>query len=306
MVCTRCFTFNQASYIEDAMNGFTMQETSFPVVTIIVDDASTDGEQEIIQRYLDEHFEEPYRKDETEYANIICSKHRTNPNCIFVVFFLKYNHYSIKKSKIRYLSEWLDNAKYSALCEGDDYWTHPKKLQMQVDFMEDHPDHSLCFHANSFLYSDGQTKEYYPYKEDVEVCPMNDIIGGGGSFMATNSMLYVYELGKGFRKTWAKSCQVGDLPLMLTLAVKGKVGYLNEIMSCYRYVSEGSWTQRVSRNKKELRKFHKGSSQLWREFDNWTNYKYHKIIRLRIIRITIRYWIKQILFRFSFVKNIFS
>ena len=54
MVCTRCFTFNHAPYIVDAMNGFVMQETTFPVITIIVDDASTDGEPEVIRimRYV--------------------------------------------------------------------------------------------------------------------------------------------------------------------------------------------------------------------------------------------------------------
>ena len=56
-VCCMCFTFNQAKYITDAMNGFTMQQTSFPFVCTIVDDASTDGEQEVIKQYVDENFD---------------------------------------------------------------------------------------------------------------------------------------------------------------------------------------------------------------------------------------------------------
>ena len=56
MVRVSCMTYNHASYIEDAMNGFCMQETSFPFVCTIVDDASTDGEQDVIQKYLNEHF----------------------------------------------------------------------------------------------------------------------------------------------------------------------------------------------------------------------------------------------------------
>ncbi len=51
-VCVKCFTYNHASYIEDAMNGFTMQQTNFPFVCTIVDDASTDGEQDVIKKYL--------------------------------------------------------------------------------------------------------------------------------------------------------------------------------------------------------------------------------------------------------------
>ena len=57
IVCVRCITFNHANYIEDAMNGFTMQETNFPYVCTILDDASTDGEQEVIKKYLQEHFD---------------------------------------------------------------------------------------------------------------------------------------------------------------------------------------------------------------------------------------------------------
>jgi len=145
LVCTRCFTYNHAPYIKDTMNGFAMQKTTFPVVTLIVDDASTDGEQDIIRNYLQEHFEEPYRDDETEYAHIVCAKHKTNTNCIFVVFLLKYNHHSIKKSKMEYLSEWLDNAKYHAFCEGDDYWIAHDKLEEQVEYMENHDACSVCY-----------------------------------------------------------------------------------------------------------------------------------------------------------------
>jgi len=151
-VATRCFTFNHAPYIVDAMNGFAMQVTTFPVVTLIVDDASTDCEPEVIKQYLDEHFQVPYRTEETEYAQIICARHKTNENCEFVVFLLKYNHYSVKKSKLPYLSEWSDNAKYYALCEGDDYWIHPNKLQMQVDLMENNPTVGLCYTAYRYFY----------------------------------------------------------------------------------------------------------------------------------------------------------
>ena len=110
MVCTSCMTYNHAPYITDAMNGFTMQETSFPVVYLITDDASTDGEPEVIRQYLSEHFQEPYRQEESENYYLLCAIHKTNPNCNFVVFLLKYNHRSIRKSKLAYQSEWRDRS----------------------------------------------------------------------------------------------------------------------------------------------------------------------------------------------------
>ena len=158
MVCTRCFTFNQAPYIVDAMNGFTMQETTFPVVTLVVDDASTDGEPEIIKQYLSDYFQTPYREEVTDDYCMICANHKSNLNCTFILFLLKYNHYSIKKTTLPYLSEWLDNSKYHALCEGDDYWVHSNKLQIQVDFLEIHPDISYtCTRYKTYIDKTGET-----------------------------------------------------------------------------------------------------------------------------------------------------
>ena len=108
-VCVRCFTFNQADYIEDAMNGFTMQQTDFPFVCCIVDDASTDKEQKVIKNYMDRNFNlsdssVSYKK-ETDYANIIYAQHNSNKNCFFAVLFLKENLYSKNESlkKIEYI-----------------------------------------------------------------------------------------------------------------------------------------------------------------------------------------------------------
>lgn len=158
-ICTICLTYNHASYIEDAMNGFVIQETSFPVVTVIVDDASTDGEQDVIRNYLKEHFQNPYRVTETEYAQIICSKHKKNNNCDFVVLLLKYNHHSIKKPKMPYLAEWVENSKYQALCEGDDYWSYDNKLQEQVNYLDNHPNCGLHYaKAKKFEQESGSFK----------------------------------------------------------------------------------------------------------------------------------------------------
>lgn len=134
-----CATYNHVHYITDAMNGFVMQETDFPYVCSIIDDASTDGEQEVIKKYLKEFFDlqdlsVAYDKD-TDYGHVTFAQNKTNKNCYFAVVFLRENHYSQKKAKAPYLTEWMDT-KYVAQCEGDDYWTDPLKLQKQVDVLE--------------------------------------------------------------------------------------------------------------------------------------------------------------------------
>lgn len=146
MVSIHCYTYNHAPYIEDAMNGFTMQQTTFPYVAIIVDDASTDGEPQVIKSYLNEHFDmQNARMWETDDAHFIEAQHKDNQNCNFAVILLKYNFWQAKKLKGPLMEEW-NNTKYVALCEGDDYWTKPNKLQKQIDFLESHPEYSMCFH----------------------------------------------------------------------------------------------------------------------------------------------------------------
>ena len=135
-----------------------MQETSFPVVSVIVDDASTDGEQEVILDFFNKNFDTQDRevayKEDAEFGTIYYAQHKVDKNCFFAIVLLKRNHYSQKKSKLPYVSRWQDNAKYIALCEGDDYWTDPLKLQKQVDFLESHPDYSLCCHRFKIYHED--------------------------------------------------------------------------------------------------------------------------------------------------------
>ena len=171
LVYVRCFTYNHSLFIRECLDGFCMQQTSFPYVCAVVDDASTDGEQEIIKSYLQDHFdlsdEGISRIEDTDDYQLIFARHKTNPNCHFAVYFLKYNHYSIKKSKLPYLQVW-NSIKYCAICEGDDFWISPHKLQRQVDFLLSHPKHTLCFHAHYALKKDGIKKPHVTYQADVE------------------------------------------------------------------------------------------------------------------------------------------
>lgn len=163
MVSVRCFTYNHSKYITDALNGFVSQQTTFPFVIVVVDDASTDGEQDVIRSFVNEHFDVDNvnaENRETEYAHITCASHKSNKNCDIVVLYLKYNHYQLKKKKLPYLSEWLDNSKYHALCEGDDYWIDPLKLQKQVDFLEANPEYGMCYTNFNIYRQDSGKMEY--------------------------------------------------------------------------------------------------------------------------------------------------
>ncbi|MBR4265588.1 MAG: hypothetical protein IKQ46_05975 [Bacteroidales bacterium] len=228
-------TFNHHAYIEDAMNGFVMQKTDFPFVCVIVDDASTDGEPEVIKKYFQTNFDLTENTETDDYV-MTFGQHKTNKNCYFAVLYLKYNHYSIKKDKTPYYSKWQDNSKYIALCEGDDYWIAAEKLQRQADFLEKNEDYVLChtdfeatkkrhFHYKE-IYKDGN---YFP-----SMLKKNFSIGTLTVMIRTDSYKKIpkYFIGKGWPMT--------DKPLWYELAYIGKFTYIPLITAMYRILQESA------------------------------------------------------------------
>lgn len=126
-----CITYNHAPYIEDALNSFLMQETNFPFEIIVHDDASTDGNQAIIKKY------------EEKYPRLIRAVYQ------------KENQYSKGRRALGFF-QGMSNARYLAVCEGDDYWLDPKKLQKQVDYLEKHPECVITGH-DAFVIDDAGT-----------------------------------------------------------------------------------------------------------------------------------------------------
>lgn len=249
LVCTKCMTFNHHAYIEDAMNGFCMQETNFPFVCVIVDDASTDGEQEVIKKYFGLHFDQS-ETDETNDYVMTFGQHKTNKNCYFAVLYLKYNHYSIKKDKTPYYSRWQDNSKYIALCEGDDYWIAADKLQIQVNFLEENEEYSMVHTAFSFLNQNDGT-----IKSDANIFKRIDsiskqtsnyvsyILNNNDYRIQTCSVLYRKDSYKQIESEYKKIIQgflMGDTQLWCLLNTCGKICFLQETMCIYRIHQESS------------------------------------------------------------------
>jgi len=162
-VFVRCMTFNHEAYIKDALNGFVMQQTTFPFVVAIINDASTDKTKSVINEFVENnciHNPEIDLRIE-EYGTVLDVIVKDNPHCIFHIVHLNENHYG-KKSKLPYFAKYENAAKYVAMCEGDDYWTDPLKLQKQVDFMETNPEYGLCY-AKAYRYNE-ELKKYIGVK----------------------------------------------------------------------------------------------------------------------------------------------
>lgn len=221
LVAIRCITYNHEAYIRDALEGFVMQQTNFPFVAIVHDDASTDGTAAIIQEY------------EQKYPDIIKPIYETE------------NQYSKRDGSIRRImnaASEATGAKYYALCEGDDYWTDPLKLQKQVDFLEDHPDYSMVFgkavvlsftESSSSLFSHLESKEYTP----IEIYRRWTI--------PTASVLIRKEIFSS--KMYAdisnyKKPVMGDISLFLICGFSGKIFCLDDTVCVYRRLSTGATT----------------------------------------------------------------
>ena len=224
------------------MNGFCMQKTDFPFVAIIIDDASTDGEPDVIRNYLEAHFDmDNAQYDENNDAKTTFAIHNTNVNCHFLVIFLKYNFYSIKKDKRPLFNSWCENVPYVALCEGDDYWTDPTKLQKQVNFLDNHPE---C------LMVCNRTKQYSESKKDFirdclcankdQYLYAKDVVKRGGLFISTCSIVIRQKIYANY-PDYCRRCHVGDYPLQITAAMKGKIYFFNAVMSVYRVENSSSW-----------------------------------------------------------------
>lgn len=244
MVCVRCMTYNQSAYIEDSLNGFCIQDTDFPFVCVIVDDASTDGEPEVVKKYLDNNFcvadDEILKQEETDDYFLTFAQHRTNKNCFFAVYYLKYNHWG-KKDKVPYYQDLLDNSEFVAICEGDDYWIDARKLQKQVEYMEANPRFTMICNRTKLFSERGKKYigETYCYKKDQIAVP-KDVIQRGGLFISTCSILHRRSIIENY-PDYCKRCSVGDYPLQIMAAMKGYIYYIDEPMSVYRVENSSSW-----------------------------------------------------------------
>lgn len=201
--------YNQEKYIGECIESVLAQKTDFPVRHIIVDDASTDNTANII----------------AEYAN-------AHPDRIMPIFLQK----RTRGNNVATLFRMCDS-KYAALCDGDDYFTDPLKLQKQVDFLEAHPECALCFHPVSVVYEDGSPSRIYPTENMLRggarpLYTIKDLLHG--NMIQTNSVMYRWRFQDGLPSWFDPTLVPGDWYWHLLHAETGLIGYLPDNMATYR------------------------------------------------------------------------
>lgn len=251
-ILVECMTYNHSRFITDAMNGFCLQQTDFPYVCTIMDDASNDGEPDVIKAFFYNNFDVDdaniYRKEETTDYIFLFARHKTNRNCFFAVFFLKVNHCRLKKDKSQYLVRWKEHVDYIAMCEGDDFWTDSEKLQKEYVYLNNHPEKGLVYTNCNVLFHD----EGIIHKD----------VFSSGYFKSTNSYKDFLLEGKYLTPcSWVyRTNELSDIKvppfvtdwtlfIAFSLLVKGRVGYINDTTCTYR-VSHESASHNSDMNKR--------------------------------------------------------
>lgn len=253
LVSINCITYNHENYIADALESFLKQETNFKFEILIHDDASTDRTVEIIRTY------------EQRYPDIIKPIYQQE------------NQYSKGNLPFIFNGERA-KGKYFAICEGDDYWTDPYKLQKQLAYMEQHPECSLCVHGGHVVNAaDKKITAYNRPNNGNKIFTTEEIIEGGGGLFVTNSMFFPAKFMKELPNFFYRSA-VSDYPLVIYLSLLGKVYYIDEYMSAYRTGVSESWTvKNYSTVTKKMAHF-KEIGFLLDEINDYTNFKYDAAI----------------------------
>lgn len=214
IVSVCCLAYNHESYIRKCLEGFLIQKTDFPFEILIHDDASTDGTEEIIREY------------EAKYPNIIKPLYE------------KENQWQKGRRGSAIFNFPRARGKYIALCEGDDYWTDPYKLQKQVDFLEANEDYGMVHTEldHYFVKTNGFIKNYWKtigvnnQQGDI----YNTLFGNQGSGIYTCTVLFRQKFLNKLDYSMFSKYMFGDIPLWLFIASQSKIGYLEKSMAVRR------------------------------------------------------------------------
>jgi GT2 family glycosyltransferase/tetratricopeptide (TPR) repeat protein/uncharacterized HAD superfamily protein/hypoxanthine phosphoribosyltransferase len=220
-----CITYNHEKYIAKAIESFLFQKTNFPFEVVVADDASTDANQKVIREYAEKYH---------DFIRPILRKQNIGAN-----------------------NNWIDaygncRGKYLALCDGDDYWTDPLKLQKQVDFLEAHPDYAICTHGTE-RFNDRNEREgtWFEPPETKDYYTLEDFISYGRTFIATSSLV-----ARNYRERlhdWFSETPAGDMAFIMSTCLQenGKIKRLREYMSAHT-MHEGGMYSRLNYLEKQM------------------------------------------------------
>lgn len=219
-------TYNHARFIGAAIESVLAQETDFDFEIIVSEDCSTDGTRQIVRRFAEAH---------PDRIRLLLSERNLNDNTV--------------------VRRGLEAAagQYVALLDGDDYWTSTNKLQIQVDFLERHPDCSACFHNVMVVYDDGgaESHPFHGHEPPGRISAavpaprtgIEEIVRA--NYVSTSSLVFRSNASRPL-PGWFDGLAIGDWALNVVIAQHGALAYLDETLGVYRVHPGGIWTSGIS------------------------------------------------------------
>jgi len=239
--------YNQEAYIAQAIESVLSQKTNFGFKLVIGDDCSQDKTRIIIKKYKQKY-----------------------PRKIHLV---------LNNTNKGIMSNWLKTisfcqGQYIAALDGDDYWSNKNKLQIQADFLDKHPNFSLCFHPAEAFYQDQPSRTYIIPSKTNDFSYLNLL---KNNFIATCTVMYRNGLINQIPDQFL-SLRVNDWPYHILYASQGEIGFVNKIMSRYRihkqsYLSSHSIINNYIDN-----------INIYNVVDTYLKYRYHSIFKPLIVK----------------------
>lgn len=212
LVSIVCTAYNHEDYIKDALEGFVSQKTTFPFEIIVHDDASTDSTAEIIKEYEQKY---PY---------------------LFFNIYQKENQYSKGVDIWGNLFQNHCRGKYIAICEGDDYWIDPLKLQKQVDFLEKNQEYGMIY--GRVKYYENETGKYLTEFgsgiHNIQELLIGNVIPTLTVCLRKDLYVEYYNEIQPFHQNW----KMGDYPMWLWFSYRSLIKFMENIIGIYRILPE--------------------------------------------------------------------
>jgi glycosyltransferase involved in cell wall biosynthesis len=210
-------TYNHEKYIAEAMNGVFMQKCDFDIEFIIANDKSKDHTNQAINEII----------DQTAIPDHIKLRYYNHPNNKGM---MKNFIWSLQQAK----------GEYIALCEGDDYWTDPLKLQKQLDFLEGNEEYSFCFTRAKMLNKGKLNLHPIPFNKTVF---LGEDLLKTYNFICTATVVFKAEVIKS--NINIEKYPFGDLALHLKASKEGKINCLQDVTAIYRIHQSGLWSRQT-------------------------------------------------------------
>ena len=262
LVSVCVITYNHGKYIKQCLDGILMQKVNFPYEILIHDDASPDDTADIIREYWAKYptVIKPILREENQYSKGV-----------------DVSRFNFDRAK----------AKYIAQCEGDDYWTDDRKLQMQVDFLEEHGEYSATSHSFQIVNKNSEDiKQATELGKVSGAFTLDDIkyyrLPGQTATLAYRN-IYA-QMDNEVKDEYYACAGEGDQKLAVVLTMLGDIKMFPEVMSAYRYVSVGG-TSYASRMK-NANLYARNYKHLI-EISKFAKFRYNKDINTEIVALCV-------------------